>query len=119
MTSTRRSGSYDWQQPPEPSGFAKWVADHRLLSRVVLVGIDATLVVVLVTKISSGDNHWSSYFQLVFYGWLTWNTGWIVPTSVDTWRRPQQGDPGPNWPPQQPFADRHDRIGARALPHMG
>ena len=96
VADTPGSGSYDWKQPFRPSGVAIRVADHRLLTRVVLIGLDAGWVALLVIGLISGDNHWPSYVNLGIYIWFTIHLGWIMPRSVDTWRRRQQDDPRPN-----------------------
>ena len=89
MTTPQRSGVYDWNQAPEPAGLERWVADHRVLVRTVLIVCDASIVAILVVGLTSGDNSWYNYLQLLLWGWLTVNFGWVMPRSVDAWRRRQ------------------------------
>ena len=75
---------------------AKWIADHRVLTRIVLITIDVGLVALLVSGFLSGGNPWYAYLQLVVWGAVTVNFGWTIPRLVDAWRRGQDGDREPS-----------------------
>ena len=75
---------------------AKWIADHRVLTRIVLITIDVGLVALLVAGSLSGGNPWYAYLQLVVWGVVTVNFGWTIPRSVDALGRGQDGDREPS-----------------------
>jgi hypothetical protein len=104
MTSPQRPGADDWRRPPGPSAFATWVADHRLLTRIILIGLDTALVVLIVTGLFSGGDHWTAYLQLPVYAWLTWSIGWTTPKSVDDWKTARRLRP----PTSREQAPEHD-----------
>lgn len=87
MTSSRGSNGYDWSQPPDPSSVALWIAEHRTVMRVVVLIVDAVLLAVLVGGLFTGENRWYQYLQLPVWACLTANFGWLMPKSVDDWRR--------------------------------
>lgn len=72
---------------------AFWVADHRRLTRLVFLVVGAALVAILATGVTSGDNRWYNYLQLPIWAWVTVNFGWLLPKSVDAWRRRQDQAP--------------------------
>lgn len=87
--------NYDWTLPPEPIRLARWVAAHRILVRIILACIDVAVLAFLIAGIVHGTNHWNSYLQPLAWALLTYNFGWGMPRTVDTWNRRQNQEQPP------------------------
>ena len=87
MTEAKESSKYDWNQPPEPPRFVKWIAAHRVLVKIIFTCIDIAVVVFLINGLVHHDNRWHDYLQLVIWASATYNFGWLMPKTVDSWHR--------------------------------
>lgn len=86
------AGGYDWSKPTRPPGFGIWVADHRRGVRTFFLAVDVALVATIIASVVRGDVWWQLYLQAVLWPWLTYQAGWLVPSTVDRWRS-YQGSP--------------------------
>lgn len=66
---------------------AKWLAEHRVVTRVVLVVVDVVVLVLAITGLDSSGRHWTAFVVLLAWLGITVNFGWVVPKQVDDWRR--------------------------------
>lgn len=73
----------------EPLRLSRWVADHRMPVRIVLVGIDIAVVTIFTVGLVRHGSHWFAYTQLLVWASITFNVGWGIPGSVDARRRQQ------------------------------
>ena len=57
--------------------------------RALFFAIDAALGAMIILSLIRGEVWWQLYFQAVLWPWLTYQTGWLVPATVDNWRSDQ------------------------------
>ena len=83
------AGGYDWGKPFKPPGASIWIADHRTLVRYIFFVIDLALVIAATVTLISGEVWWLLLLQVILWGGLTYQAGWLVPDMADRWRGQQ------------------------------
>jgi len=76
----------------EPARHIKWIAEHRVAVRVLLLVVDVAVVTLVVVTTLDHTARWSTYLIMLTYAGLTWQFGWAIPATVKKWQT--QNDSG-------------------------